>query len=220
MADYRGYAGATANATSVSCNVPATVVDNDLMLAHLIVRGNEITTVPSGWDLVASAINFDGNGSHGYVYEKIAASESGSYTWEFTSSRVICAISAYPGVDTADPIDSYSNTAYVIDNTTIRSASVTTTAANQLVVNIALLSQTTQLTFTPPTDFTEQFEYGGNRCWSQLSTRTIASAGATDVLDVDMSGSSILKRGIAIVLNNAAASGLAMKVAQYHYMNH
>jgi hypothetical protein len=107
----------------------------------------------------------------------------------------------------------------VTDNTTIRSASVTTTAANQLVVNIVLLSQTTQLTFTPPADFTEQFEYGGNRCWSELSTRTIASAGATDVLDVEMSASSILKRGIAIVLNNASAAAAGLPVVQYYY-NH
>jgi hypothetical protein len=160
--------------------------------------------------LVVAAINLDANGANGYVYRKIASSESGTYTWSFPSSRVVCTISAFSGVDTTDPIDSYSSTAYVENNATVRSASVTTTRAEQLVVNFAMLSQTTQLTFTPPTDFTEHHEYGGNRCWTELSTREFASAGATGNIDATMSAASILKHGIALVLKNATAAAASL----------
>ncbi|MCU0841826.1 MAG: hypothetical protein MUC79_08925 [Thiobacillaceae bacterium] len=180
------------------------------MLAAVIARGATVSSAPSGWSEVAAAINFDGNGSNGYVYERIADSESGSYTWEFGGSiRAAISINAFSGVDTTDAVESSSNSAYTTNDTTIRSASVTTTAANQLVVNFALLSQSTQLNFTPATDFTEHHEYGGNRCWSEVSSRTYASAGATGDIDVTMSGSSATKRGIALVLKNASAAAAA-----------
>lgn len=212
MAQYENYAGATTSgATSLACNVPSGIQNNQLMIALVIVRGGTVITVPNGFSLIVSAIDFDANGSYAYLYSKIAASESGSYTWEFSVSlRTAISINSFSGVDTTTPVASYSSDAYITNDATVRSASVTTTVANQLVVNFAILSQATQLTFTPPTDFTEHHEYGANRCWAEVSSRNYTNAGATGNIDATMSSSSITKRGIAVVLNNIASSATAL----------
>jgi len=207
---FEGYASATTNSTSVTCNVPTEAVDGHFLLA--IVSANawlveSDVTPPTGWTLIASNLYHPGAQARVAAYYRIADNEPASYSWtNALNMRVVATISAWSGVDGSSPVAAYSNTAYTTDDTTVQSASVTTTAANQTVINAAVVFNSGAVTFTPPTNFSEHYEAGDttSRQWVEISSYEYASAGPTGTIDVTASISTTLKHGMAIAITNAS----------------
>jgi len=229
MATFETYAAATVNGASLSVSVPTGTQNGDLMLAA-VISNNWYSlaniTPPAGWTLIGSTLMPGGAAPRLAVYSRIASSEPASYAWTSAGTRMTGVIARFSGVDGTTPIESYSNTAYTTSNTTVRSATVTTTDVNQTVVNIAgsFLSSAV-VTYTPPTNYTEHVDYSGGtdvgRAYIEFSSRIISSAGSTGDIDATASATLTDKHGIALVLKNsgaAAAASLVIPSRQFAHM--
>jgi hypothetical protein len=209
MASFRSLATNNASATEIAIDAPSGIEDGDLLLCNLLVRAGDVTiTPPSGWtELVSRYIN-DGDFMDTAILYKIANSESGSYTFaRVISLRDSGVITAWSGVNGTTPIDSYSNTSYITNDTTLRFGSVTTSAATQTVVLFGDIALNPPPTVTTPTDWTERVSYLGNRARIVVYSREYATAGSTGDIDATMAGSLLTKHGYATVLGNVSASG-------------
>lgn len=200
--------------TSLTCDKPTGTTQNDLMLAYVTRKGfnTDPSVVPGGWTQAAKQV--DASTYTRWVYWKVAgASEGASYTFEWAAdaSRIGISIATYrDGFDTADPIDVVSSTEYLTDNTTIRAASMTVTAANSPIIFTGGAHFTATESFdvmpSAPTALTEDVDYFND---TSREVRGFASAvwsgsGATGNMDATISATNILKAGFALALNPAA----------------
>jgi hypothetical protein len=197
----------SAAATSLACNVPAGTQDNDFLFM-LIKRG--INGDPTGglgaWTLGVS--NTPGGATSHWVYYRRAASEPASYTpdWGAASNRTGVSIFAFRGVDTVTGIDAWSNTAYVVNNTTLEAASFNVAATNYHLVLFGCQHSSASVLVsvgaTSPITFTERVN-----TWvtSSRFTRYIASgdwsgSGATGTIDATLDTASFDKHMFAVSL--------------------
>ena len=202
----------SAGSTTAVVNKPTNTADNDIMFA--LIRRNiiaEPTTVPTGWTLIGNREDATYNQEY-WLYWKLAASEGANYTWEWADAARICAtiVTYRDGFNTADPIDVVSNTPYVDNNTTVRSATMTVSAANSPLVNFANGYGGSEITFTKPsmptTDWVENIDFGSvdSRCWREICSMVWTGSGATGDIDATASLSLDAKHGFAVGLNPAA----------------
>lgn len=99
------------NATSIACDVPTGVADDDLLIAWVMHReGLGAITAPSGWSLVSETQA--GTFSQWLAcYTRTASSEPASYTWSGSASSrkaamMIALTSSGPGPLTVEDSDS------------------------------------------------------------------------------------------------------------------
>lgn len=87
----------TGNNTSMAVSLPAGVQTGDLLLAQIAIDGSATLATPAGWTLLQS----DSNSIVQALYYRFAtASETGSVTWTWsTSRRAAGGIAVYRGVD-------------------------------------------------------------------------------------------------------------------------
>jgi hypothetical protein len=115
----------------VTVTAPTGIVDGELLYAGALTNAGSTVTPPAGWTRLTD-VNV--NGSLSGVFWKLAASESGNYTFTGQSG---CSISAYilriSGVDGSNPINA-SNTGTGGASTAYSISGVTTTVANTLLV--------------------------------------------------------------------------------------
>lgn len=113
------FSAAAAGASALGINVPAGVVDNDLLLAWFVFPGGALNTItpPAGWSLLCR-----GNASTsiaGALYYRIASSEPASYTWSGSQDGGIAGIMlAYSGPNTTGPFSVNSAQTYIGAGTT------------------------------------------------------------------------------------------------------
>jgi len=90
--------------TTIVMTVPAGVVDGDVLLMGLTVRGGTGTTItdPSGWTLIGSQENSTTVLAE-KLYWRIASSEPASYTITITSNKASGVIIALSGADSGTP---------------------------------------------------------------------------------------------------------------------
>jgi hypothetical protein len=222
MAAFVSAASAAVQGTSLVISAPASITNGDLLLLNLVTRGDSTITPPSGWTHLVSRYIANAEQPDSHVYYKIASSESGSYTWGISPSlRTTGAITVWSGIDGTTPIESYSDTSYITNDTTIRFGSVTTTSANQMVVLLGQISVNPPPSFNALTDWTEHVDFyqAVLRTRVGVLSREYASAGSTGDIDVTLSGSTVGKHGFALVLKNAAVSLAGFPVVQYYYNN-
>lgn len=100
----QSFATSKATSTSVVASLPSGVTDGDLLLAFVsCVRTVSAITPPVGWDLVDEWY-YNSNYVYG-IYKRIANSEPGSYTWNFSNSGgQIVSILRITDYRTAQPI--------------------------------------------------------------------------------------------------------------------
>jgi hypothetical protein len=106
VAVYRSTATAVStagtNVSSLTINKPTGTVDDDYMIAVISTNSSTVTP-PAGWTLLEGP-TLDGSGLSSLLYQKKAASEGSSYTWNFGSSGgktgSISSFSNSIGVDT------------------------------------------------------------------------------------------------------------------------
>jgi outer membrane biosynthesis protein TonB len=171
---------ATAETFSLQVNAAPDVAAGDVLLASLSLRGTPTITAPLGWQLVRMDPN--GTSVRQAIYLHVATdNEPASYNFTFSRSAATTAIMmAFGGVDTSNPVDASSGQAN--DKSTLVTApSLTTTAANDVLVGIFGIAN--QSTFTPPSGMSEVDDLSATtatyKVSSEAAQQTLGSAGAT-----------------------------------------
>ncbi len=124
---------------SVTVTKPTGLAAGDVLLAYIVQRGNRfplssnMVSTPTGWTLVLA--NDNGSSLGVVMYRKVAtASEPASYAWTLgASDRTLGSIVAFRGVDNTTPVN-VSGAQANAASTTYTAPSVTTTAANTMLV--------------------------------------------------------------------------------------
>lgn len=188
------------SASTITVAKPTGTVDNDIMFAEIYCQGGQPTTVPSGWILLGTK-----QISIGWlnVYFKVASSEGASYIWGTSGSTTWDGtINTYRGgFNISNPVsfETFVNTTYNTNNTTVRAASTNVIKQNSPLIFFGLA--TGGKTFTPPTGFTEDSEYTSNHT-STIASKVWTSYGATGNIDATLSASaSTDKHAMLVALN-------------------
>lgn len=202
-------------ANQIVATAPAGIEDGDILLAFVrlyLSPGPPSVTPPAGWTSIASYTlttprRFE-------VFWKRASGESGDYTFS-TSAATLGAvvISAFSGcLASGSPIDVYSNTDYVTNNSTMRAGSVTTTVADAMLW--AAGSANSSTAFTPPSGTTEIADsYTASNWTAGVSAAYVAqaAAGASGDKDFGVSATTTVKHAFLVALKPAVAgSSLAL----------
>ena len=186
---YRSSSIAVGNSTSIIGTAPVGLTDDDWMLALIVQDGTKtVSSVPTGWDLIATISNTGPDVQSAFVYEKVAASEGVSWTWDMSATGDwLVIVSAHSGRNTAGSLI-VQGTTNNSNNASPVSVALTgvTALANDDVAWFAQLDQVGGADvwgFAPPTDYTERQD-GAAAQWIQasLATRDNVSAGATGTL--------------------------------------
>ena len=162
LLDLQAASPAAAPPGSLTINKPAGTVQGDALIASIAVRPRAATiTAPAGWTLVRRIDNSAGSSNSLAVYYKVAGgSEPASYIWSFSAMTGSAGgIQAFTGVDTTNPIqvENGQTTASDLSHAT---ASVTTTAANTMIVTTHSFSSSAS--WTPPAGMAEAFDVASN----------------------------------------------------------
>jgi hypothetical protein len=197
-------------ADTLSCDKPAGTAQNDIMFALVFCYGGSITSSPTGWTLLASS------GMH-YLYYKVAgASEPASYTWKLSASVqfAISIITYRDGFDTANPIESYSNTPYTTADQSIVAGAVTTSGANHAILVFAQQYTSLERTHTAPATQDDQWAEdldthdAAAKCARAIYSDVWSESGSTGTITVTSNVSTgTNKHAFAVALN--PPSGIA-----------
>src|SRR5690349_19926357 len=115
-------------ASILTINKPAGTAAGDVMLMSITGDGGTALPTPAGWTALYSTASFTGYAAT--VYKIARAGEPASYTIGLgTTRKSVLAISAWRGVDNADPIDTYATDGW-FSSTSAPAPSVTTARAN------------------------------------------------------------------------------------------
>lgn len=194
--------------SSAVINKPTGTAEGDIMFAWIMMSttGMTITSIPSGWTQLA--IQNSNNGTRVLLYRVAGASEGASYTFGFNTSStyVSGAIFTYRGgFDTSNPINTYSNTQYMVTNTTCRGASITTTLANCNAFWFGNIYDGGAISFSTPSGWTEdydgQFGGSGQGMSGAVNRKQLGGAGATGDIDSTMSQNRDGKHAFVVALN-------------------
>lgn len=145
---------------------------------------------PAGWEfgatqeLVVSTIYYRAS-----WFWKIAASESGSYSFGVAGKNNGAIVSAYRNVSPTSPIHQQSDVAYITNDSIVRCAGFTTTLNGCMLVALPALGAASPPAFTPPTGMTERGDegYAGTTVVS-LADVLQATAGPTGDKDATIGG--------------------------------
>jgi PKD repeat protein/methionine-rich copper-binding protein CopC len=153
---FRAASSATNQATNtLQLPTPAGIQGGDVLLAGISVRTKPTITPPSGWSLVVRTES--GNAMTQTIYVHVAsASEPTSTTWTFSKAGSAAGgIVAYAGVDTTTPVDASAGQA-ASNSATITAPSVTTTAANDVLVAFFGIARTSNI--VPASPLVERYD--------------------------------------------------------------
>jgi len=198
---------------TLTLNVPAGTVQNDVMIAVVAVRPSaSAITEPAGWTLIRLQPDNTNITQNLATYRRVASnSEPANYTWTFSGAPTgaVGGIMTFYGVDTTTPINvsggqvagSGDISAFVVT-----APSVTTTVANTMLVTAYAVpsSGTPGSAWSPPLDMTE----GGE---GSSSTGTGGESMEMNYVALSAAGSSGTK-GATIVGHNDS-DGVAQSVA-------
>ena len=176
--------GATSSSTGSNNRplvIPA-IINNDLLVAQVAIRGNRTITPPAGWTLIRR--NVSGGTITQAIYYKLGlASDSGtSATWTFNASDDNAGvIRAYRGVDTAAPIGNSSGRAG--NSATMIANSINTTLAGEWLLAFYGVADGRSSPASTPAGMSERYDFdngGGNNGLALAGDdEAIATTGAT-----------------------------------------
>ncbi|MFP2906463.1 cell wall anchor protein [Pyxidicoccus sp. 3LFB2] len=168
--------------TSLSIAKPAGTVQGDVLLARIINRNNvaAVLTPPAGWTVLRSDQSASQIKSW-VVYKVAGAAEPASYAFTIDlASYMAASISAFSGVDPANPIDAQNGQKNGTTADFITPA-ITTTSANGVAVwfgsQIWTGAACPASPIVPPTGFTEAFD----TCLVSSSTGLLFNAAYKDL---------------------------------------
>lgn len=170
--------------TNTTVTAPASIANGDLLIAQLILVHTTVpadpTGIPSGWTQIGSYQTATAGGASAKIgiWYKIAASESGDYTWTHANAEwgTQGLIARYTGVSSGSPINASSSLAESPASTTRTATGVTTTVANCMALFIGWDWADTANALSPPSGMTERLEVNP---LSYVAEVAVPSAGAT-----------------------------------------
>jgi prepilin-type N-terminal cleavage/methylation domain-containing protein len=198
----------SAGSSSAVVSKPTGVVQNDIMFAHILhFNGTDrLTVIPAGW----TSIGRHKNGSYNQaLYYKVAGpSEGSSYTFGLSAnSKFAVTISAYRGCfNISNPIDTYSNTEYVVNNTTYRASSISISSPYTNVLMFPSIYSTAVRTFANPLTqgggWTEDYDHGNTAPdFSRAGYRKlINTSGVIGIIDSIGQTGSTIKHAFSVAL--------------------
>ena len=188
---------AGAAAASLTLDLPAGVVADDLLLAQILVRDDGAAfTAPTGWTLVRSDA-FTGELVKQEIYYRVAgSSEPATYTWTFDKSDdYVGAIAAYRDVDVSDPINTHDANLNNPGSPTI-APSITTTVADTTLIGV--FGHRDPDPIGAPASMTENWNYATGGLAVQGADETLVGPGATGTRTaIDASGTANISALIA-----------------------
>lgn len=123
--------------SSVTCNVPAGVVDGDVMVAFAFTAGSPQggATADAAWGSSLTNAADATNGIEGRAWVRVASGEPASYSFGVANGTddVVVLIAAYTGVVSPGPVDA-SNSQGNASSVNIVAPSVTAANANEMLV--------------------------------------------------------------------------------------
>lgn len=213
----------SASSDTVTLEPHNSTAENDFMLAIIAtyLYSDAETGVPSGWTKIDSNSTTNLMGYTAIYYKVAGSSESSaSYDWIWSAARkrggVI--ITYRGGFDTSDPIDVYSNTAYGTNDTNLRAATATASANSSPAIHIGGVYNPSALSFTPPTDYSEDYDSGSTTSdlWFSVNSDVI-SAGATGDVDSTISSSEANKHAFLVILNPTPPITIEIGTGSFSY---
>jgi len=184
---YASMANNGGGSPSLKLYKPIGTTANDFMLAMISVQGNRTITPPAGWTSVRRDTQ-GGSTLTQQIFRKTAvANEPGSYTFTFSGSdNATGGITPYIGVNNSSPIDASSGNPSSANSSTVTALSVTTTAANHLVVGF--FGFNAARTFTPTAGMTERWDTMSSTTSTEAADYTQVAAGPTGNKTADPTG--------------------------------
>ena len=184
-------AGSTTAVAGVTIPRPAGVATGNVLIAQIAAdKAPAVSAAPSGWTPAITPLTIAGN-ARLFAYVHVVtdpATEPASYTWQLSAAvKWNAGITAFSGVDTANPFDTPASTA---TNTTYTSRSltvpgVTTTTSGALVIGgVGLDSKATAV--TAPSGWAESWESTGAQV-SELAHGPAVDAGPTGTVSWSLS---------------------------------
>ncbi|HEX5332776.1 MAG TPA: PKD domain-containing protein [Cellulomonas sp.] len=175
----------TSAATAVTLPTPTGLVAGDFLVAEINAdQSPTISSTPVGWSSMIAKLSPGGLAST-FVYYHVVTDptlEPASTTWTLSSAQKWGGgVSDFHGVDTANPFDTAAATKVTTSgSTTITVPSVTTVTPDALLVG-GLCLNSTSITGTPPTGWTEAWEIVGaqDASLSSMPQPTAGSSGTT-----------------------------------------
>lgn len=151
---YLGMSSATGTSTTLSVAAPAGLQVGDLMVISVTSR-TTATTLPTmgstGWT-VLYPLTLRNTSTYRYSTSAYKVATSGDIGANFTvncgTGTVAANIYAFRGVDPANPIEAQSGIANTTASTTVSAPSITTTTANDTIVFLGQVSETTSVNFS------------------------------------------------------------------------
>lgn len=147
--------------TQLTVGAPTSTVAGNLLLANIAVNGGSsaVVTKPTGWNEISRTDNDVNVSLISYWKAATAADIGASYTWTIDSqTQAKGGITAYSGVSTSNPIDSFATSTGL--GTTATAPSIVTTAANEMTVALFATefgkNENTQY-FGPVTGMTQRY---------------------------------------------------------------
>lgn len=145
---------AAADANNATVTAPDGIQDGDILVECCSGRGTGVTAITWPTDFTEVANYLYSNMLAGVAWKR-ASSESGNYQTTITNASTIrCVIGVFRGCYATDsPVDVFSNTEYIVSNTTCRAATVTLNYAGIFVASF-FKQGASATTFSTPTNFT------------------------------------------------------------------
>jgi hypothetical protein len=179
--------------TSRAAPKPTNTAQYDIMFAMISTDNRAINTVPTGWELIATA--YPEANTRFFLYYKIAgASEPAEYTWDIVSGKTMIITVTYRLSFRPKPIIMVSNTDYTTNNSTVRAASFNIRTNHCILFYFGSIYNTIARTFTKPAGigsdvWTEDVDYGDLTpdFWTTIGSMVFTSSGATGNIDVTCS---------------------------------
>lgn len=210
---------ATATAQTIEVALPATVNDGDLLTIHAYFDDNQAgSNGEAGWNKDTEVQSFALSDSATYLWTKIAASESGTYTLNFgggADAPIIAFMVAWPGADQTTPMDATSvGTADIgNDSDTAATPAITTVTNNAIVVSQIGANQTTASPGTEPSGYTALAQNGTTQ-YLGTAYKLVASFGTETPGTWSGLGTGADSGGITFAIRPAAVASSIMNQIQ------
>ena len=171
-------AGSLGATLSLVITKPAGTVDGDLLVAFVANNTAATITAPAGWTLIVSQAR--ATNSLQAAWWRIASGEPADYTFTQTVSGSLSGSIHRISGHHATPVDVSAAAASTAQDTAPTAPTVTTTAADTLLVYSASAEAAAQASITAPAGMTERAEVlaGAGRN-HHVATQTLGAAGAT-----------------------------------------
>jgi len=154
-----GNQGSSTGSNSRSLVMP-NIIDDDLLIAHIAIRGNRTISTPAGWTLIDQVyVSQNDRITQGIYYKVGAASDSGaSVSWTFNGSDDNAGIiRAYRGIDTTSPIGNFSRA--TANSATLTAPSINTTTADEWILAFYGSADGRSDPFSTPLGMTERYDF-------------------------------------------------------------